>query len=176
MKVSITILLSCIANCFLYLNSRLLVFKKHFRELIGFILIAGYLFYSHAERHGYEKTFIDSEKYFLFLGIVIINVFTFPILNNFNNSIKLLYQFYEVKLFNYIEKNLPTPIRYIINIFYFIISMGAIGVIFFFQMLWILALPVMIWSYLYVNLLMTKLLKIFPADYYFIEYSFKGFS
>ena len=67
MKVSITILLSFVAYGFLYLNSRLLVFKKYFRELIGFILIAGYLFYSHAERHGYEKTFIDSEKYFDFV-------------------------------------------------------------------------------------------------------------
>ena len=105
-------------------------------------------------------------------GIVFINVFTFPLFNNFNDRIELYYRFYEVKLFDYIEKKLPTPIRYIFNILYIVIILIWLPILVFYQLILFIFLPAIIWSYFYVYLLMTKVFEIFPYDYFLIEYSF----
>ena len=158
--------------CFDYFKSRFLVIRKFYKECLGFLILAAFLFYSEASKHGFEQTIIESEKYFLIFGIVFINVFTFPLFTNFNEKINLYYRFYEVKLFDYIQKKLPKPIRYMFNIFYFVLLSVWFLVYLAYSALWMIFLPMFIWAYLYVNLLMTKIFKIFPADYYFIEYLF----
>jgi len=176
MENSIKILLKYLFKIFLYLQARLLVLKKFYKEAIGFLIIAGYLFYTHAERHGLEKTIIESEKYFLLFGVLFINIFTFPILQFCNERVNLYYRFYEVKLFQYLEQKLPIFFQRISKFLYLILVVIFFFINFLIQGFFILLLPALIWAYLYVYLLMTKFLNIFPYDYYLLEYSFKGFN
>ena len=176
MENSIKILLKYLFKIFLYLQARLLVLKKFYKEAIGFIIIAGYLFYTHTERHGLEKTIIESEKYFLLFGVLLINIFTFPILQFCNERVNLYYRFYEVKLFQYLEQKLPIFFQRISKFLYLILVVIFFFINFLIQGFFILLLPALIWAYLYVYLLMTKFLNIFPYDYYLLEYSFKGFN
>ena len=137
-----------------YLKNRLNLFKKYLNGILFILFVGGFLFYDQSSKNGLKETIISSEVYFLFLGIIIVNIFTYPIFEKINNSVNYKFNIKGFTFFDNLEKKMPSSIILSFNTLYILIYFVLIiPLILFFQFSMLTFIPAIIWSYLYVHLL-----------------------